>query len=464
MIYSRLDQDPTPTPEPRRSRKDFLCTFFSALDRNQVRYCVLHSWDELPERLASDLDIAVHPEDARKLSFVFRFLGDRAYTPVQVFNHSVGAYCFQFLWFEGPLTNSLAVDAVFEQKGTVMVPAVELLVSTRRRHGMFWITAPESEFRYLLAKKTCKGTVPARQERRLRDLVEQLGRPTAERLARELFLGRLNVRVVEACASEGLGALVPQITGHTWKASLARNPLRLAAYALFEALRRVRRWLRPTGLFVVIMGPDGAGKSTLIEHLVKQVGPAFRRHRVFHWRPMLLWRRKATGDTTRPHSCPPHPGWLSVTRLCVYLLDYWLGYWLVTRPLVVRSGLVLFDRYYDDMLIDPKRYRYGGPLRLARTLRPLVPKPDLVLILDAPTHVVLSRKQEVAPEELQRQRRLYAKCVTGSSGTRAIDATGSVAQVAAEAGRTVIEYLSQRFERQHARRLAPERDAVQGQT
>jgi thymidylate kinase len=444
-----------------RSRKDFLSSLFSSLDCNQVRYCVLHSWEELPQNLSSDLDIAVHPQDDRNLVSVFRLLQKKGYWLVQVINYFVEAYCFRFLWFEGSAINSVAVDVIFQrQRGVLMAPSVKLLVSGRRRYGAFWVPTPEAEFAYLLARKTWKGTAPVPQQRRLNLLVAQLGRPRAEKLAGELFLGTLKVRVVEACASGRLNPLLAQIKAQAWETSLVRNPLRLMADLLSDRLRLVRRWLQPTGLLLAVMGPDGAGKSTLIEHLVQAIGPAFDRHRVFHWRPMLLGRRKTTRDTTRPHSLTPHGLWWSVTRLFVHLLDYWLGYWLVVRPVLARSGLVVFDRYFDDMLIDAKRYRYGGPLWLVRMLRPLIPQPDLTLVLDATEEAILSRKQEVDLAELQRQRQLYARCTDGSSSTRVINATDSISQVTAAAVTTVVAHLFQRFERQRGRgRFGPTRDA-----
>src|SRR5436305_15213846 len=85
-------------PIPILSRKDFLLTLFAALDESQTRYCVLHSWEKLPDQLSSDLDIAVHPQDNWKLQFVFRVLREKGYTAVQLINYFVDAYCFRFLW------------------------------------------------------------------------------------------------------------------------------------------------------------------------------------------------------------------------------------------------------------------------------------------------------------------------------------------------------------------------------
>ncbi len=60
---------------------------------------------------------------------------------------------------------------------------------------------------------------------------------------------------------------------------------------------------------------------------------------------------------------------------------------------------MVFDRYLIDTVIDPKRYRYQGPSWVLRTVWRVVPKPDLVILLDAPAEVLHARKQEVPIEE-----------------------------------------------------------------
>src|SRR3989449_987833 len=437
------------------TRADFLRMLFRTLEEQAIRYCVLHSYEGLPDELPSDLDLAVHPQDVKKLPLVFGALCEQGYRPDQCLNYAARGYYFVFFWFEGQVLKSMAVDIIYEHRQSGLVLASgESLVAGRRKRGDFWIPDASTEFAYLLAKKTLKGAVTGRQEQRLSSLVGELGRHQAEKVAGDLFGKRWAAQVVEACVSGSLPGRLGNLSASLWWMPLARDPLNPVRYLRADAVRLIRRWIRPTGLLVAVLGPDGVGKSTLIEHLVQSVGPAFRHHRIFHWRPALLWRKESVRPVIHPHRQPPRSPWSSAAKLFAFLLDYWLAYLLLIRPLLVRSGLIVFDRYFYDVLADPKRYRYGGPLWLARALSSLTPKPDLLLILDAPEKVILSRKEEVAPEEVRRQRQTYLRRATDSSSAIVIDASRSLLEANGDASRAIMGQLARRSQRRHASWLA----------
>src|SRR5205807_9378399 len=129
----------------------------------------------------------------------------------------------------------------------------------------------------------------------------------------------------------------------------------------------------------------------------KVLAPAFRGHRLFHWRPMFLHPQRGGGEpVTNPHGKPARGALASIAVSSILLLDYWLGYLLMIRPMLVRTRLVVFDRYFHDMLVDPRRYRYGGPTWLLEKVSGWVrPKDAIFIILDADDEVILSRKSEV---------------------------------------------------------------------
>jgi thymidylate kinase len=102
-----------------------------------------------------------------------------------------------------------------------------------------------------------------------------------------------------------------------------------------------------------------------------------------------------------------------------------------------RKGLVVFDRHYLDILVDPRRYRYGAPLWLASVVAHLIPTPDLLIVLDAPVEVLHSRKKEVPAAEAERQRACYRVLAHARRGGVVLDATGSPEDVAGE----IVEHL-----------------------
>jgi len=437
-------------PKVSLGQKELLLLIFRLLEEQGIRYCILHSWESLPEELPSDLDLAIYPRDRSTLTDVFRAVREAGYQVVQCLNYAVGGYGLFIFWFEGNIPRSVTIDIICEHRRSGLILASgEELVAGRRQYKTFWVSDPAVEFHYLLAKKTLKGTVPAKSGRRLWALVEELGRTRAEAIAGALVGKKWQGAVVDACTDGSIADLLKRMRGPLWWTALRQNPFSPIRNLAGEALRGVHRWFQFTGVFVAILGPDGVGKSTLVGQLVDGLRPGFRRYRVFHWRPESLFPQQDRAAVTDPHRHSQRPLSLSVLVLLALLLDFLLGYWFVIRPLLARSGLVVFDRYYDDLLVDSKRYRYGGPRWLAEFVGRLIPKPDLILILDAPEQVTLSRKQEVPLEELRRQRNSYLQWPKRCSAACVIDAADAPLSVAERATRAVLDHMEKRLKGRH---------------
>lgn len=413
---------------------------------NKTTYCILHAWQGLPEELPSDLDIVITPDDLPRLEdALLEADGARL---VNHFRHESTCDYFVLALQNENQVQFLPVDAAtdYRRDGRVWFTAGELLEG-RWRWKDFWVASPEVEFKYLLVKKILKQGVPPHAGIRLRELAEELG-PKADEAAFRLLGEAWGHRVLtwlKAGDWPVLEAHLSDLKRVLKRERLKQDPLNPLRYWLPEAKRIWYRWRRPTGLWVAVLGPDGSGKSTLIQNLRQELERAFRRTAVFHLMPGLLRRRGNGGPVTNPHGKPPRSWMISLLKLLYYLLDYNLGYWFKVRPALVRSTLVLFDRYYDDLLIDPRRYRYGGPTGLARWLRRFVPRPDLFLVLDVPVEKLLARKQEVAPEELRRQREAYRRFALETPNAFLLDGALPLEEVAKYAIELVLSHLEQRI-------------------
>ncbi len=177
--------------------------------------------------------------------------------------------------------------------------------------------------------------------------------------------------------------------------------------------------------FYAFLGCDGSGKSAVIEQVANQLRAAGSEVTCGHWRPMAFSAEKpgsAIQTADDPHGQIPRGTVSSLLKLGWLWLNWWLGWFGSLRGLSA-SGTVLFDRYHGDLLVDPRRYRYGGPTIFARIASRLMPQPELVFFLDAEPDVLLSRKQEVSKEALQRSRARYLQLTKTHPRFKVIDAS-----------------------------------------
>lgn len=190
--------------------------------------------------------------------------------------------------------------------------------------------------------------------------------------------------------------------------------------------------------FIAFLGCDGSGKSAVIAGVTKHLREKGENVSLGHWRPKPFSRSTNGHSSTAedPHGQSPRGSIASVLKLAWLAFNWWVAWFQQLRG-QARHGFVLFDRYHGDLLVDPLRYRYGGSMRVARLAMDLMPQPDLVIFLDAPPDVLLSRKQEVGEEALTAARAEYLAFCSTEPRSQIIDASQPLAQVISEVTKTV---------------------------
>jgi thymidylate kinase len=267
-------------------------------------------------------------------------------------------------------------------------------------------------------------------KQRYRDLIVDAAREDGDELARVLnaALGRRWGDRLSRCAAEGRpeasARWASRLRRAVWRRALARAPLRTMSGCLRFCMAEVRLRVHPPLPWVAVLGPDGGGKSTLLAGLRDAWPRSLGSVHIHHLRPHVLNRRGESAEpVVDPHGQPARGTVMSAAALMFVLLDWWIGYWSRIVRQRAKHGLVVFDRHLLDILVDPRRYRYGGPTWLARAACRLVPRPDVVIVLDAPPDVVRARKREVTPAESLRQNVEYRRLAAATSGAHLVDAT-----------------------------------------
>ena len=192
---------------------------------------------------------------------------------------------------------------------------------------------------------------------------------------------------------------------------------------------------------IVLLGPDGAGKSSVILGLVERLNQNGRAVEMRHLKPRIVFAGRGEPVTivVDPHGKPPRSAFLSMVKIVVWLFEEWYAQIFLDK----RDCVLLCDRYYHDLLIDPKRYRYGGPQWVARLIGGLMPRPDLWILLDATAEVLHARKQEVPLAETKRQRQAYLEFVRKQRRKVIIDASRPLDEVVADGRQAIAGHLQE---------------------
>ena len=435
--------------------------FFHELNFSQVDWAVLRGSEGLPDYTRYDIDLLIRDEDIDRAEKALRKAAKHeGWSVVRIVDKFAYRCCM--LISPGPERRYLPIDffgGCHHRFYSIADGEYGLKARKRNVSGVNVVPAGFGAAVALLKELTRHPTFKENS----REEVATGAREDAESFRRGVLkvLGEeLTENLLSACQGDNwqvVEALVPEIRqavkdGQNWWSS--------EAFEFFST--NVSQHLKPpmSGL-VVLLGPDGSGKSTIAdrvaEELYKQPFKICRRYEYnFRILPELKqFKRKIAGllgrevkeaavidpGTKGSGMNEDHSALKGMGYVTYYALDYILGR-LPLFKLRGQGALLMFARYFHDYYYQ---LGYGKvPRWYLRILEALVPRPDLILYLDRDADEIYRGKPELDVDEIKRQQKVIQEVVAERPYAHVIDASKGVEETVKKVRERVIGLFLER--------------------
>lgn len=397
---------------------------FDSFDRGDVAWALLWMPDGGLGAPRGDVDILMREADLREAEILLVAAGFSR-VPRRGASFHFLAYCAgsdQWLWLHivsavglGPAFRVAIGERQVEAFRRPDNPAVPMLPDP----VAFWV---------LLWHCVTKGTIAQHH----RAALSHLSGAASKR-------AEMAAAVAGACGGVSTDDLVSAIAGGDWqvagslvaavhqRAKRRRGGISRVVRAPGRLLRSWARRRGPRAISVAVLGPDGAGKTSLIEGIRTTV-PL----------PTRVIYMGLTGGGLRHAARLRLPGLVFAASALVVWSRYARG-----RYHASRGRLVLFDRYVYDAVAPHARKNRPWHRASRRVLSRLCPAPDMVLLLDAPGRVMYDRKRAYTAEVLEDWRQRFLTLRDQVARLHVIDATQPPGTVRAQAVQLIWQRLAE---------------------
>jgi thymidylate kinase len=407
-----------------------LRALFGALDDDGVRWLVLRNQEDLPDRVGHDVDIVAHPEDAGRVDSVVRaVVRERGLFLFRV-HRGVEHDTFDVAASDlgGRLLLPIDVHNALRYRGRLLVNPEDLLAHRQRVGGLWGLDPGMEGYSLLLHAAVRKRALKDKYADRLialdRAAPGALLRTATERLGPDLGRRLASVRTEPQLLA--LGRDLRRAVDRRFRSNHWRRPW----VKVRTAIGVIRLRLRPRGVFVVFLGPDGSGKSSTTDLLAELLGAqkyVLPVHRVYlgAGAPLLptrkLMRRLHKSGRARNRQQVRDVRPRRLRGALHVMADGILRYWVQVRPLLSPHGIVLADRYaYDVLKVNNPTV---GRRWFRRFATAIIPSPDITFLLEGDPAVITARKRELTLAETSRQQEAYRELAGLVPGFRSLDLT-----------------------------------------
>lgn len=437
----------------------FLSKLFDRLSKDKITYCVLRNYEQLPEEIGNDLDIWIKNGDQEKFQkILFEVARDFHWTIIK-YVPRFGFKLDTFFANEEPSLNIIHIDCwwFFYWRNVSFIDDRSFCDHIAMFKQGFYIPSPGLEASILLLQNLLyQGKVKEKYKKRIIDSLKKnadgflnaSNKPFGADIANSIY-----TLAVEGKWDE-LEKKCNFFRFTIIKRALFHKPFLQFKYWAIYIYGHLKEFLCPHwGMFLVLIGPDGSGKSTTSNNLIEsEIKKLFQKKIYFHGHfPFLPELKKLAGffNMKKKEVKSPTPddsgamlkpfGVLRSTIYPLYYgLNYFLGHILIWKERA-RGGLIIFDRYFYDYMIQ-QPYK-NCPRWLLKIIAQIIPKPDILIFLKNNPETVHGRKPELPIEEVKRQSKTCENIINNYKNGFMVETSVSPEEVATKIQRIIINKI-----------------------
>lgn len=433
--------------------KAFIMAYFTELEKQEIKYCILRNVDEIISGNAHDIDFTVDVKKLKKAVSLMKQVAINYGWTLHFYsgdiNDNKNIKCLHF--YQCDDSNKKIVIAhfdifpVFNWEGFELLTNSDLLHNRMLYEGVYKASDAVESVTKLFIRLLHTGKVKDKYKPAIKS-VFTADHDAVIRIMEE-FLSHESARIV---AEKVIYEQWDEIEGYREKLIVdiktkAKKNLRVK-YLLSKIINR-------TGVMIAFEGTDGSGKSTIIDRLTDILSNSFPQGMLdcYHWRPGFIKKETKIKDgkvviVTDPHAKKPYGRLKSFAKFMFFNMDYILGYWMRVRIQLAKGHLVIFDRYYYDYYLDKLRYRLKISDRTLNLFKVLIPKPDITFLLIGDAKTLYERKKEISIEEIEEQLQRIQFCEKWFNNACAIDVNQDIDTVSYIVAKKILEIGGKRYE------------------
>lgn len=414
----------------------FISNFFLNLYHEDISYCILRGYENLPDSMGNDIDIFIKDLSnlKEKIIDIIKKLNWNYYV-----KHDEDGFMTIICFLIGDVNISVIQMDIWKSlnwRGITWCDSGKILSDLRKING-FFVPAKGVEAAITSIKELMGGGIV---KEKYYNLIQKYASEDYENFIKclnPIFGINVSKKLCEYCINADFQSI--NRSARLLKNILIfKNKLCYIKFSFRRIKEKQKIFLKKPGRLIAFVGPDGSGKTTIIKKLNDYLYPFFNSIRIFHIRYNILpelktgygfssMKGKIVSDLNKKSNIKSSMHRRNIISIFAswfvvlyYTFEFMLGNFIISKARR-KNQLILFDRYYYDFFIQPTMRDLIYPVRYI--LLTLVYKPDLIIHLNADPYVVYSRKQELDIEEINAQNNYILRLIKNIKNAHTINTT-----------------------------------------